>query len=139
MFINYLENLDHIKTVVNTKIAYTFTKMDAKSLNARITKLEEQVKSGKLVSVAVPMAQQEPEEEPPMPTDMDAPLEDDFMPEPVAENTPLGFWTELVTAIRQELGPPISGFFVTTPNAPVQGTLRENKVVLKCTNSFTLE
>jgi hypothetical protein len=113
--------------------------LDAKSLNARLTKLEEQVKNGKFVSVAAPVAEQQPDEEPPAPTDFDAPPEEPFEPEAVPEDTPLGFWTELVAAIRQELGPPISGFFVTTPGAPVQGVLREGKVVLRCTNSFTLE
>jgi len=112
--------------------------LDAKSLNARLTKLEEQVKSGSFVPVAAPVTQQ-PDEEPPIPTDLDAPPEEPFEPEAPVEDTPLGFWSELVAAIRQELGPPISGFFVTTPSAPVQGVLRENKVVLKCTNSFTLE
>ena len=112
--------------------------LDAKSLNARLTKLEEQVKSGSFVPAAAPVTQQ-PDEEPPIPTDLDAPPEEPFEPEAPVEDTPLGFWSELVAAIRQELGPPISGFFVTTPSAPVQGVLRENKVVLKCTNSFTLE
>ena len=113
--------------------------LDAKSLNARLTKLEEQVKSGRFVSVTAPVAPQEPVDEPPAPTDFDAPPEEDFEPEAPAEDAPLGFWTELVAAVRQELRPPISGFFVTIPSAPVQGVLREGKVVLKCANSFTLE
>ena len=51
----------------------------------------------------------------------------------------MGFWTELVSAVRKELKPPVSGFFVSTPNAPVQGVLQGQRVVLKCANSFTLE
>ena len=113
--------------------------LDPKSLNARLTKLEEQVKNGKFVSVAPQIVEQLPDEEPPAHTAQDTPPEEIPEPEIVTEDTPIGFWTELVAAVRQELGPPISGFFATTPSAPVQGVLRDGKVVLKCTNSFTLE
>ena len=51
----------------------------------------------------------------------------------------MGFWTDLVGAVRQELRPPASGFFITSPNAPVQGALEGDVVVLKCNTSFTLE
>ena len=76
-----------------------------------------------------------------MPTDEDAPPETDIpMPAaPVEQETPAGFWTELVAAIRQELRPPVSGFFVTTPNAPVQCSMTDNQVILRCNNRFTLE
>jgi DNA polymerase-3 subunit gamma/tau len=113
--------------------------LDAKSLNARLTKLEEQIKGGKLISAPVQRTEKLPYEEPPAHTDLDVPPEDPVVPEFSVVETPVGFWTELVSAIRQELGPPISGFFTTTPNAPVQGVLREGKVILRCTNSFTLE
>ena len=78
---------------------------------------------------------------PPVPTDEDAPPEAQSVPDlpPVEAETPAGFWTELVAAIRQELRPPVSGFFVTTSNAPVQCALTDNQVVLRCNNKFTLE
>ena len=113
--------------------------LDAKSLNARLTKLEEQIKSGNFVSTVAPVVEQKLFEEPPAHTDLDAPPEEHPAPESVADDAPIGFWTELVAAVRQELGPPISGFFVTTPSAPVQGVLRDGRIILKCTNSFTLE
>ena len=53
--------------------------------------------------------------------------------------TPVGFWPDLVAALQRELRPPIKGFFSTTQNSPVQGTLRGSQVVLLCSNSFTLE
>ena len=113
--------------------------LDAKSMNARLTRLEEQIKSGSfavapMTSVSKPQIQED-EELPPMPTDEDAPPE-----EPVAEqshDTPVGFWSELVAAIRQELRPPLSGFFTATANAPITGVLRGNTVVLRCSNEFT--
>lgn len=114
--------------------------LDAKSLNSRLTRLEEQLRSGKIV-----VSETIPEPKRPEPVQMpDAPTEPpEACPpeniESVPEDTPVGFWTELASALRQELRPPISGFFVSTPNAPVQGVVQGNKVVLRCSNTFTLE
>ena len=115
--------------------------LDAKAVNARLTRLEEQLKSGAFVTAPVvqPAEPADSEEYPPMPTDEDAPpelIED--IPAPVA-NTPAGFWSELVAAVRQELRPPLIGFFTDTPNSPIKGVLRDGKVVLVCANSFTAE
>jgi len=116
--------------------------LDAKAINARLTKLEEQFRTGAFV-VSAPAhlpaepAQEEEEELPPMPDDRDAPPEDSQPPMESAQ--PVGFWTDLVAAVRQELRPPTSGFFVSTPNAPVQGVLQGNTVVLRCANAFALE
>ena len=60
-------------------------------------------------------------------------------PAEVSEDVPVGFWTDLFSGLRQELKPPVSGFFTTTPNAPVSGELRGNRVVLKCVNDFALQ
>jgi len=58
--------------------------------------------------------------------------------EPETE-APMGFWADLVSSLRQELKPPYIGFFTTGDNAPVKGILRGNFVILRCSNSFTLE
>ena len=120
--------------------------MDAESLNARLTRLEEQIKSGSFVTAApaaVPVSVSSPSQtvdeddydRPPMPDDADAPPE----PEAPEIQAPVGFWTDLVTSIRRELKPPISGFFATTPNAPVQGVLRGDQLALHCANGFIME
>ena len=118
--------------------------LDAKSLNARLARLEEQIKTGSFVGAApqiqpVPLKpeREEPEQYdgPPMPTDEDAPPE----PEAFAVTAPVGFWTDLATSVRQELKPPVSGFFAPTPNAPVQGELRGDQLVLRCANNFIME
>ena len=116
--------------------------MDAEALNARISKLEEQLKTGDFVVKSRKKApKEEPEdafddELPPPPDDQDAPPASEAeMP----HETPVGFWPDLVAALQRELRPPIKGFFSTTQNSPVQGTLRGNQVVLLCSNSFTLE
>ena len=119
--------------------------LDTKALNARLTRLEEQVKSGAFVPAApVKTEKAAPEKEsydddrPPMPDDADAPPVQDAPP--VAESeAPVGFWSDLVAAVRKELKPPISGFFVVTPNAPVQGALVGDRLELRCSNSFTAQ
>ena len=116
--------------------------LDASALNARLTRLEDQLKSGAFVAApkaaAQPEAQTEPEEElPPMPDDSDAPP--DAEAQQFAPVNSDSFWLELVGEIRQELSPPVSGFFVATPTAPVRGVLRGNTLELRCQGSFPAE
>lgn len=112
--------------------------LDAESVNARITRLEELIKSGSFTSV--PMAKQEHEDIPPMPDDMDAPPDfDEQMFTPQQHETPSGFWVDMVSEIRSELKPPASSFFVTTPNAPVEGVLRDSKLELLCSAGFIVD
>ena len=119
--------------------------LDAESLNARLSRLEEQIKSGSFVAAAVPQAElapqqaavsEEDDDRPPMPDDEDAPPAPE---EEVPMAAPVGFWTDVATAVRRELKPPISGFFAPTPNAPVQGVLRGSQLELRCSNGFILE
>ena len=114
---------------------------DLQAVNARLTRLEEQLKSGAFVPAkqAPPSSPEEVEEErPPFPDDADVPPESGN--EPVAQvqdDTPVGFWSELCGGVRKELKPPVSGFFAGTPNAPVQGVLAGDRLELRCTNDFT--
>ena len=119
--------------------------LDAKALNARLTRLEEQLKSGQFVVSApaqkaakVQETDDYDDDRPPLPGDEDAPPSEE---EPAAQQTetPVGFWSELCGAVRKELKPPISGFFAATPNAPVQGALMGNTLELRCSNSFTAQ
>ncbi|MBQ2893811.1 MAG: DNA polymerase III subunit gamma/tau [Oscillospiraceae bacterium] len=114
--------------------------LDEASLNARLTRLEEKIKSGSF-AVAV-----RPAEEPKSKEEKPAPKQEEVIPEEVpetveapAEEAPMGFWTDLVSAVRQELRPPVSGFFLASPNAPIQGNLVGDKVVLSCNTPFTTE
>ncbi len=115
--------------------------LDARSLNARLTKLEEQIKSGSFV-VSAPQQTERPkpsleeEELLPIPDDSDAPPEEPGAP---VSQAPVGFWSDLVSAIRQELKPPMSGFFTVAPNAPITGSLQGDTVVLQCTNGFIMD
>ena len=118
--------------------------LDVQSVNARLTRLEEQLKSGAFVPAKPAKAakvEAEPEEErPPFPDDADIPPEPGDVPaEPQQDDTPVGFWSELCGGVRKELKPPISGFFAGTPNAPVQGTLIGDRLELRCANDFTAQ
>lgn len=115
--------------------------LDVKAMNARITRLEEQLKSGVIAPAvqAFPKAAPEEEEEelPPVPTDEDAPPEEEPQ-EQVHEPSP-GFWSDLCAGVRKEIKPPAFGFFTAAPNAPVQGVLQGSKLELRCGNTFIAE
>ena len=113
--------------------------MDAESVNSRITRLEEMIKSGTFSFVSTPSAIDDGER-PPIPNDLDAPPDQNAQPEmPIQNEAPSGFWIDMVSEIRTELKPPASGFFVTTQNAPVEGFLRENRLELVCAASFIVD
>ena len=116
---------------------------DVSALNARLTRLEEQWKTGAVMlpqKAAKPAAPVEDEELPPPPDDDDAPPEAEASPAPKPQNdAPAGFWLDLCGGVRKELKPPVTGFFAGTPNAPVQGVLTRGKLELQCTNAFTAQ
>ena len=110
--------------------------LSAEAINSRLTRIENQIRSGNItVSKKLQPKSQETEEEelPPPPDDMDAPPET-AVQEPVM--APVGFWTDIASELRAELKPPLMGFFATTPNAPVQGYLQGDALVLMCTAPF---
>lgn len=119
--------------------------LDAKALNARLTRLEEQLKSGSFVAAKPAKAAPVPAEEdydddrPPLPTDEDAPPLAEEPPAPVQSEAPMGFWSDLCGAVRKELKPPAFGFFTASPNAPVQGVLAGSRLELRCSNTFIAE
>ena len=115
--------------------------LDTKALNARLTRLEDQLRTGQFVAAPV-AAQQEhapvvdDEEVPPFPDDADAPPEQEEMQQ---TEVPVGFWTDLCTAMRSQMGPPINGCFALSPNAPVLGKMEGNVLKLLCNGKFILE
>jgi len=110
--------------------------LDGEAMNARLTRLEDQLRSGRIA------VQVQPEPEP----GADLPAVEVPQPEtpvekeqPVAEEAPVGFWAELATQVRKELKPPIMGFFSPAPGAPVKGVVQGGQLVLECDNSFIAE
>lgn len=114
--------------------------LDADAVNSRITRLEEMLKSGSFTMMS-PEQAQSADERPPLHDDMDAPPDDnqDASVYEVQNQTPAGFWVDMVSEIRTELKPPASGFFVTTPNAPVEGVLRDHTLELVCSAGFIVD
>ena len=112
--------------------------LDQEALNARLTKIEDQLRSG-CITVSAPQ-QFVDDDRPPLPDDEDAPP-DPFEPgktQPVAasDDAPVGFWTDVVTQVRSELRPPVIGFFATGPTAPIQGVLQGDRLLLVCNAPF---
>ena len=109
--------------------------MDAQSLNVRISRLEEQIKTGNITVNAIPVQMS------PTPTEQ---KEEAPKPQPVAadvavaegEELEINVWSELCAQLRSELSPPEVGFFPASLNGPVKGILRGDTLVLMCTNSF---
>ena len=114
---------------------------DLSSMNARLTRVEEQLKTGAFVlpQKAAPVVKEKPESE-------SAPAEEINIsqpePEPqqeVNEELPMGFWQDLAAAVRKELYPPVSGFFTATPNGPMDVEVTGGVLTLRCRDSFTAE
>ena len=122
-------------------------RLDADSINARLSRLEEKIAAGDFVVKAAPAAQPAPEDggedRPPFPDDADAPWAEQEAPEAQSEeparDVPVDFWPELVSRLRTELKMPARGFFAASPNAPVQGKLRGDTLLLICGSSFSQE
>ncbi len=121
--------------------------LDAKALNARLTRLEEQLKSGTFVAQAAPKkavsedAAFDDDDRPPMPGDEDAPPlpEEERLADVPPNDTPLNFWSDLCAGVRKEIKAPAFGFFTGSANAPLQGVLVGDKLELRCGNKFIAE
>ena len=111
--------------------------LDADALNARLTRLEEQIKNG---VAAAPASQNrsvrpEPAEETAVVPPPAEPEEEAYALAP--DEAPVGFWSDLCASARKELGPPLSGFLSASASSPVQGVLAGNVLELRCSNTFT--
>ena len=117
--------------------------VDVKALNARLTRIEEQLRTGAFVAAPQKTAKKDVPEDfydedelPPLPDDADAPPAEAEEAPAMVNEAPMGFWQELVAAARKELKPPAIGFFAAGPNAPMQGALVGDKLELRCGNTF---
>ena len=122
---------------------------DSDAIIARLTKLEDQLKSGMFTQVQPVVATKASSAETnvtPAVVEVGATVSDELPAaeatedfEEIEDTTPVGFWTDVAAAVRSELMPPVSGFFTSTQNAPVRGELRGDTLILVCANKFTLE
>lgn len=115
---------------------------DMDALLARLTRLEDQIRSGSFTVAApqaapgaAPVIVAETVEEPVFEEEQEA--AEEAVQEPMTEDqTPAGFWPDLVADLKPELSPVLKGFFITTPNAPLRGVLTADKLTLVCENKF---
>ena len=122
--------------------------LDPKAMNARLTRLEDLIKSGKIAAASPapepvrppvePRKEPEEEDRPPLPDDEDAPPlpEEETAPR---QAVPDSFWVELLGDVRSQLKPPASGFFVATPGSPLRGVLKGDRLEIRCANAFAAE
>ncbi len=113
------------------------------SVISRLTRLEDQIRSGQLTVTAVqPPKQADPYEEEellPVPEDGDAPPLEDLYSQTSEAEEPTGFWLDVAAAVRKELKPPAFGFFATGPDSLVKGVLKGSQLNLVCNNQFAME
>ena len=111
--------------------------MDAQSLMARISKLEDQLASG-IVVQAAPAVREEDDDRPPLPDDEDAPPDfEDAPPVPPptrSSELPTGFWPDFLSRLRRELPNKASGFFGV--DGPVKPRLESGLLTLVADNDF---
>ena len=121
--------------------------MDVQALNARISKLEEQLRTGNFVAPAVPQKQEKPadvvdEDAPPPPGDYDCPPDPDAPAQPAEQkqttqkdDTPIGFWVDLANSMRPELQPALRAFL--DPSGKIMNAVvRGDRVGLICADEF---
>jgi len=107
--------------------------MDVESLNVRISRLEDQVRTGTIVVNTEPAVGPAPVNEKPA-APAPAVIKESAVQE--GEDIQPGLWAEICAQVRSELSPPITGFFTPAENGPVKGRLQENTVILLCANAF---
>ena len=122
--------------------------LDNESLLARLTRLEDQLKSGSFVmQVAEPSQQAQLSSEPAAVASQEesvpeiAVVQAEKLPlVDTAENeAPIGFWADVAAAVRAEVNAPVAGFLSASEDSPVRGILQGDRLLLVCTNPFTLE
>ena len=123
-------------------------RLDAQALNARISRVEEQLASGVLVKAAPQTSGDEYDDDrPPFPDDADdpergsappaaPPVQAQPAPAPKPE-TPAGFWPALSEKLRAELSAKDRGFFAA--NGPLHPVLQgESTLIMAADNEFVL-
>lgn len=111
---------------------------DMQSLIARLTRIEDQLRAGCFVQETEkpPIAEEKITPELTITTEPNRPEERSVE---IKDEAPVGFWADVVAAVRNELSPAMRGFFTTTDNAPLRGILAGERLVLACANKFIMD
>ena len=103
---------------------------DMESVLARMTRLEEQVKTG-AVFAAVPHAQVTKSAEESTATADETPLDLGIPVSKLESEAPVGFWSDVVAAVRSELKAEGSVF------AQIKGIVQSDRLLLVCNDAFS--
>ena len=114
---------------------------DMQSLLARLNRLEEQIQSGVTLVPETPVKSRDTE---PVDQKIQTVAEEEkpaitVPAEEVIDEAPIGFWADVVAAVKAELSPAMRGFFATSANAPLRGILAGDRLVLACENQFIMD
>ena len=121
-------------------------RLDAQALNARISRVEEQLASGVLVKAAPQTSGDEYDDDrPPFPDDADDPERGQLPEMPPAQpapaapkpETPAGFWPALSEKLRASLPAKISGFFAV--NGPIHPVLQGDSLIMATDTDFVID
>ena len=119
-------------------------RMDAQAMNARISRLEEQIASGVVVKAASQTADGGDDDRPPFPDDADDPERGLATPQPqtqqdtsaAPQEQSAGFWPELSEKLRAALTSKDRGFFAV--NGPVHPILKGDSLIMAADTEFIL-
>ncbi len=109
--------------------------LDAKALNARLSKVEDMLRTG--VALKAEMPRQEEKQDRQEHAEPAVAAEEPDVP-PVSE-APENFWADLVSALQDYLKPPLMGFITAMPDSPIKGVLDGGVLTLKCLNKFAAD
>ena len=116
--------------------------LDAKAINARLTRLEDRVANGQIVA-SVPGAkaakkqQPDDDEAPPWDDDDAPPLPEEYQapaPKPAPRAPQDGFWPDFLSRVRNTVPIKARGFFA--PNGPLHGEVNGDMLILTADSGF---
>ena len=115
---------------------------DLTSVIARITKLEDQIRSGVVMQQAVqaqPTADNSAQTPPPNEVEPPQVIATEIQASTLEDEAPVGFWADIVAGVKSELSPAFRGFFAISANSPIRGILSGDRLLLICTNKYVIE
>ena len=113
--------------------------LDAESINARLSRLEQTVASGRITVAPAALdapAKAAPEASVPARETAPAPVPEEPAA-PQSDELPLSFWADLVAAAKQSLPFSVGGYFTTSERSMLTPALHGDLLELEAANDFT--
>lgn len=107
--------------------------LDAEAINARLSRVEQQLASGALPAQAVEAS---PEPIPANPTEKPQPEAPKPKPRPKLDELPVGFWPDLAAKVGAQLDPAETALFSTKPDAVLRPALKDGMLLLCAESEF---